>query len=98
MKLLAIITSLLTLGCVNAMPTENTLIHGVKHVKNSLSFLVTSTGCTTPDSFELIWLKNKVTINKIKKDHCRRMPHRIWLSFDLPKKNMPFKVMNSISS
>ena len=97
MKLFIVITAALILGGANATTVGKTLIHGVKSAENSITILVTSTGCTNQNSFQLIWHEDEVTLNKVKQDNCRRMPHRIWLTFDLANINAPFKIMNYIS-
>ena len=52
----------------------NVLITG-----SQIKIQVLSFGCTDKKSMQLIWHENKLTIKRIKADHCRRMPFKKWL-------------------
>lgn len=97
MRYLLIIASLLIINRVNAIDDSPTVIHGIKLTNHAIDIQVSSTGCTTADSYQLHWNKDEVTIKKIKQDNCRRAPHRIWVTFDLPQTLSTIKVTNCIS-
>jgi len=69
-------------------------LHGIETKGKQLSLQVMSNGCTKAESFQLIWQENNLTVQRLKPDHCRRMPHKIWLTFELPTKIKAFRVAN----
>ena len=83
-------------GCatkVNSSP----LIHSAEVTTNELKIEVTSTGCTREDAFILHWQQQKVSIERVKPDNCRRMPFKKWLSFPLPEGISSVKIENSFA-
>lgn len=69
-------------------------LHGLEVKGNKLRLQVMSNGCTKVKSFELIWQGNNLTIQRLKPDYCRRMPHKIWLEFKMPTQIKAFNIAN----
>ncbi|GLX80295.1 hypothetical protein tinsulaeT_36350 [Thalassotalea insulae] len=95
MRKIFIMMTMLVNGCAAAQSVS--AIHGIKYQQQKLHILVTSTGCTTEKSFRLYWQAQNLTIVRVKADHCRRMPHKLWLEFDVPKEKANFTLTNSIN-
>jgi hypothetical protein len=95
MKIFIVILNVFMLSCANA--SSELKVHGIQVDKNKLQLLVTSTGCTSKDSFQLNWQENAVLVEQVTPDNCRRLPHRIWVKFDLPENKQLFTLMNAIS-
>tara|TARA_B110001452_G_C14913896_1_gene319464 strand:+ start:210 stop:512 length:303 start_codon:yes stop_codon:yes gene_type:complete len=99
MKLLPTIGASLILIVSPCYAQENkeAVIHGVKLSDYKVNIQVTSMGCTTKDSFDLQFKPGALTVLRVKSDKCRRMPHKIWLSFDLPPLKTDFILQNKLS-
>ncbi len=69
-------------------------IHGLETKDKKLRLQVMSNGCTKAESFSLIWQGDNLTVQRLKPDHCRRMPHKIWLTFEIPTIIKSFSVAN----
>ena len=93
---LSVFFSVLIMGCA-AMASDSQVIHGVEVSKEKLRIQVISNGCTTKESFALHWQGDNLIIERIKPDHCRRMPHKKWLEFSLPKNVTSFNIANKFS-
>ena len=73
-------------------------IYGLEIKKSQLHVKMISNGCTTVDSFKLVWSEeNQLTISRVKPDHCRRMPVKKWFIFDVPANIKTFTVNNPFS-
>lgn len=72
-------------------------VHGVEISNQKINVRVTSNGCTNNDSLNLQFSAGKLTITRVKPDKCRRLPHKIWLAFDLPPLRTDFVLTNKIS-
>ena len=92
MKTVILMMTLLSCGC--AVAQNESVIHGIKYQGQKLQVQVTSTGCTSKGSFRLDWQHQQLTIVRTKADNCRRMPHKIWLEFELPKEKSGFVLTN----
>lgn len=95
MRALIAILFVLLSGCVQAKSTMLG-IYGLKIDDNKIKLRVTSTGCTKSNFFKLNWQKNTLLVEQTTLDSCRRMPHLIWVEFDLPKDKKEFVLANSI--
>ena len=88
-------------GFINANANINidelAVIHGVEVSPNTIKVQVTSNGCTSKESFKLHWQQNKLTLERIKPDNCRRMPHKKWLEFNLPEAVKSVYIVNEFS-
>ena len=51
--------------------------------QNNLRIMVTSSGCTSADSFLVGNTENRLTIWRIKDDHCRRLPFAVWIDLEV---------------
>ncbi len=80
-----------------AQTEKQAVIHGIELDDNKVKIQVTSTGCTNNDAFELRFKKGSMLVLRTKLDKCRRMPHKIWLSFELPSKTTELTLMNKLS-
>jgi len=94
-KTLLIFYYSLIIGCANA--SSELTVHGIQIEPKQLKLLVTSNGCTSKRSFQLIWQEQTLEIEKVIPDNCRRLPHRIWVGFDLPDNQLSFTVLNKIA-
>lgn len=63
-------------------------IYGLEWSKDSLNFLVRTTGCTQRQHFKINTSGNVITILRKQNDYCRAMPsiERITIKIDLPEK------------
>jgi len=86
-------------GC-DAMNTEPNIamekIYNFLIENNTIKVQVVSFGCTNKASLTLVWQENTLTINRLKKDHCRRMPFKKWFTFELPENVDSFTLTNPI--
>ena len=86
-------------GC-GAMSEEqefsNDKIFNVLVTGSQIKIQVISFGCTDKKSFQLIWQNSELTIKRIRADHCRRMPFKKWLTYELPPKISQFSLTNII--
>lgn len=69
-------------------------IYGLMITDNKVNLQLMSNGCTTIDFFTLHWQKQQLQVVQTKSDFCRRMPHKIWLSFSIPKQEGDFTLVN----
>ena len=69
-------------------------LHGLEVKDNKLRLQVISNGCTKAKSFKLIWQGDNLTVQRLKPDYCRRMPHKIWLEFEIPTLIKEFRIAN----
>lgn len=69
-------------------------LHGLEAKDNKLRLQVMSNGCTKGKSFKLIWQGDNLTVLRLKPDYCRRVPHTIWLEFEIPTQIKEFSVAN----
>ena len=92
----AISLILITLQCY-AQVNKAAVIHGVELSEQKIKIQVTSTGCTTKESFELQFNEGALMVLRIKRDKCRRAPHKIWLDFDMPTATTKFTLANKLS-
>jgi len=69
-------------------------IHALEVKDKTLRLQVMSNGCTKAESFKLIWQGDNLTVQRVKPDHCRRMPHKIWLKFEIPTQISNFNMVN----
>jgi len=84
----------------NKLPTSKISlekIYGLDIQGKTLKLKVMSNGCTKVKSFNLIWQSDSLTVHRLKPDYCRRMPHEIWLQFNIPKKISEFTIKNRFS-
>ncbi len=107
--LLASITlSIIAINSINAFAnkfTEQAIsqktalvkVYGLTISDNSINLQLMSNGCTTTDFFKLQWQNNQLQVNQIKVDHCRRMPHKIWLKFTIPQQKNGFMLVNNFA-
>ena len=79
-------------------PGKQQIIHGINYQNNILRIEVMSNGCTSPLSFKQLWHNNQLKLQRIKADHCRRLPHKKWLKFKLPKPFSQLSVVNTLAS
>lgn len=96
MVFISLSCSALMLGC-NANANKLPVIHGVEAGFHTIKVQVTSNGCTSKESFKLHWQQNKLTLERIKPDNCRRMPHKKWLEFNLPEAVKSVYIANEFS-
>ena len=94
---IGVLLVILATGC-QAKAQQEEVIHGFKALEGRIAVQVTSTGCTNIKSFKLHFVDEQLLIERVNADHCRRMPHKIWLEFDMP--NMPerFQLKNKINN
>ena len=78
-----------------AIETPETLF-GVKQDAEQLSVQVVSHGCTSNESFRVENRGSELTLFRVKPDHCRRLPHKIWLTFLLPVTEATLTLNNPI--
>lgn len=71
-------------------------LYGVKLLDNKVAIKVKSNGCSTNDKFNLMWSAQQLIIVREKPDNCRRMPHLVWLTFELKDATFPFVLQNPI--
>lgn len=69
-------------------------LNGFKTKGKEISLQVMSNGCTKAKSFKLIWQDDNLTVQRLKPDFCRRVPHKIWLKFEIPQQIKEFSVTN----
>lgn len=98
MKAKIFIISLMLYSCSWANTVQMDELKGIKVEAGKLNILVISQGCTTKESFKLNWSQDNLTIKRVQPDNCRRMPHKIWLKYDLPKGKTGFLLTNRINS
>ena len=69
-------------------------IHGIVIKDKKIRLQVMSNGCTKAESFKLIWKEDNLTVERLKPDYCRRVPHKVWLEFKIPAQVKKFSVAN----
>jgi len=97
------VSGLLIVGC-QSMSTEATgdssnlePIYNPEWTANGLTVQVVSNGCTSVESFKVQVTDNQVTIDRIKKDHCRAMPRLVEVSFPLANQTKSsMKIVNPV--
>ena len=87
-----------TLCSIKVQAEQNELLYGLKVSGNTLAVQVKSQGCTNDKSFRLVWENNNLTVMRVKPDHCRRLPHLIWVTFSFEPTQYPFAVANKLDS
>ncbi|OUS23733.1 hypothetical protein A9Q99_27235 [Gammaproteobacteria bacterium 45_16_T64] len=79
--------STLSISCSTHSSPNQEPIYAVKLQHNTIKFWVKSSGCTKPDDFDLTTEDSgqyyTVGLVRNKKDHCRRMPTMIAISYPL---------------
>jgi hypothetical protein len=73
-------------------------IYGIIVSTDSLKVQVQSKGCTSQDSFDLLWQGNNLTITRLQTDNCRRIPYKKWITFHLPIHKQKFVLINLLST
>lgn len=94
-------TSALSAQTLTVMTTQKSTlvkIYGLTISDNKINLQFMSTGCTNNQSFALNWQEDQLQVLQIKTDHCRRMPHKIWLSFKIPAQQNKFTLANPFAS
>lgn len=100
MKLLLSSLFILSLAMnLHAMSNPASLedIHGIQIEGDQLKILVTSTGCTQSDSFELSMIEHHLEIHRLIEDRCRRKPFRTWIVLS-NEGNSSFQLVNRITN
>jgi hypothetical protein len=72
-------------------------LYGIESKDKKVRLQVMSNGCTKTKSFKLIWQGDNLTVQRLKPDYCRRMPHKIWLEFEIPTLIKEFSVANKFA-
>ncbi|MFT5755601.1 MAG: hypothetical protein ACI9LM_000312 [Alteromonadaceae bacterium] len=105
MKLLikiALLSTISIFGCNTANShTESDRIENIYGMivnADKFKVQVLSNGCTNPNSFDLLWQGDNLTITRKKVDNCRRMPYKKWLIFQLPNHKKNFVLLNLLSA
>jgi hypothetical protein len=105
MKLLSLFFLLLIFASDAAILNKNNVtntkvkqakIYGLTIKDKKINLLLLSNGCTNKHSFTLQWHNGQLTIFRTKADNCRRMPHKIWLTFALPENTTHFNLSNKL--
>lgn len=97
MRLVGLLMILMLAGC-QAKAEQGETIHGIKVLEGRIAIQVTSTGCTNIKSFKLHFNEEYLLVERVKADHCRRMPHKIWLEFDIANLPKHFQLKNRLSN
>jgi len=84
---------------VKSLPVKKALVkvYGLTLSAQNINLQLMSNGCTTTDFFRLQWQNHQLLVDQIKADHCRRMPHKIWLSFTIPDQQSGFTLLNDFA-
>lgn len=88
------------LTAANAQQTSKVQLaklHGLEAKGKTLKLQVMSNGCTNTKSFKLMWQDEHLTVQRLKADYCRRMPHKIWLKFEIPTHVKEFSMANKFA-
>ena len=92
----------------NALKTFNTAepLYGIQMGEGKVTIQVKSNGCTRGEHFKFKITKsttaaeptaeNELTIQRLGKDQCRRMPFLLSINLPLPESHGPFKLMNPL--
>ena len=95
--------ALLTLASGLALAQANhklETLYGIQLGPEHLTIKVKSHGCTRTEHFEIKVEEGEsgaqLSIKRLGRDHCRRMPHLISIDLSLPETKTNFQLMNSL--
>jgi len=75
-------------------------LYGIQLGPDQLTIQVKSHGCTRIEHFKTIIEESErgaqLSIKRLGRDHCRRMPHLISIDLSLPETKTNFQLMNSL--
>ena len=75
-------------------------LYGIQLGPDQLTIQVKSHGCTRIEHFEVKLEEDErgaqLSIKRLGRDHCRRMPHLISISLPLPESKKSFYLMNPL--
>ncbi len=99
MRALLIITMMLSLmACSTQLQAEKPAVlealYGIDINKNSIEIKVRSFGCTKAKHFSIENSENGLSINRIKRDYCKKMPSVVLISLPFEKQESSYRVLN----